>query len=213
MPHKSNYTDMITLDLACADPQVTIRAKQFDNMIRSVNIALYDSRDGAYWYSKGGTAELRVQRPDGALITVGCPQTDIGSPGEEVTHYAVRLTSDMLTIAGRARADIRVKMSDGSEISAGFIIEVIPSAHGLTGAGYVSDTVNIKKITAENYAVIPHSSNTLYIVTEQDGSVKQYLGDVEIGGSGGSAPVSSSLSADALFASLGTAAVEEITDI
>lgn len=31
--------------------------------------------------------------------------------------------------------------------------------------------------------------------------------------SGGSAPVSSSLSADALFSSLGTAAVEEITDI
>lgn len=31
--------------------------------------------------------------------------------------------------------------------------------------------------------------------------------------SGGSAPVSSLLSADALFASLGTAAVEEITDI
>lgn len=204
MPHKSNYTDMITLDLACADPQVTIRAKQFDNMIRSVNIALYDSRDGAYWYSKGGTAELRVQRPDGALITVGCPQTDIGSPGEEVTHYAARLTSDMLTIAGRARADIRVKMSDGSEISAGFIIEVIPSAHGLTGAGYVSDTVNIKKITAENYAVIPHSSNTLYIVTEQDGKVKQYLGDVEIGG-GGSMPAFVSFSTASITAAVADA--------
>jgi len=190
--HKSNYTEEITLDLACRENVVTVRAKQNDNIKRTLDVTLFDSRDGSYWYQPEGTAEIRVQRPDGVLVTAECIKMHLGSEGEEVTHYGVYLTSDMLAAAGRARADIRVMLETGSEgaqkteiISAGFVLEVIPSAHGFVGSGYVSDTVNIEKITASEYAKIPHSTNTLYIVTEQDGSVKQYLGDTEISGSGG----------------------------
>ena len=196
--HKSNYTEEITLDLACRENVVTVRAKQNDNIKRTLDVTLFDSRDGSYWYQPEGTAEIRVQRPDGVLVTAECMKMHLGSEGEEVTHYGVYLTSDMLAAAGRARADIRVMQETGREgaqkteiISAGFVLEVIPSARGSIGSGYVSDTVNIEKITASEYAKIPHSTNTLYIVIEQDGTVKQYLGDVEISGngnSGGNAP-------------------------
>lgn len=190
--HKNSYTEEITLDLACRGNIVTVKAKQNDNIARLIDVTLFDSRDGSYWYQPNGTAEIRVQRPDGVLVTAECIKMHLGNEGEEVTHYGVYLTSDMLAAAGRARADIRVMQETGKEgaqkteiISAGFVLEVIPSAHGFIGSGYVSDTVNIKKITASEYAKIPHNTNTLYIVTDQDGAVKQYLGDVEISGSGG----------------------------
>lgn len=190
--HKSSYTEEITLDLACRENAVVVRAKQNDNITRMIDVTLFDSRDGSYWYQPNGTAEIRVQRPDGVLVTAECLKMHLGDEGEEVTHYGAYLTSDMLAAAGRARADIRVMRETGKEgaqktemISAGFVLEVIPSARGLIGSGYVSDTVNIKKLTAAEYAKIPHSTNTLYIVTEQDGSVKQYLGDVEISGNSG----------------------------
>lgn len=189
--HKSDYTEEITLDLACKESLVTVRAKQNDNITRVLDVTLMDSRDGKYWYETEGTAEIRVQRPDGVLITAECIRIHMGDEGEEVTHYGVNLTSDMLAVSGRCRADIRVMREYGKEgaqktemLSAGFILEVIPSAHGFKGEGYVSDTVNIKKLTADEYASITHNSNTMYIVTDAEGVVHQYMGSTEMGGAG-----------------------------
>lgn len=191
MPSKNNYTEEITLDVACREYTAIVKAKQFDNIVRTLDVTLYDSRDGRYWYETEGTAEIRVQRPDGVLVTAECIKMHL----DGVTHYGVYLTDEMLAAAGRARADIRVMKETGKEgaqktetISAGFIIEVLPTARGSKPAGYVSDTVNIKKLTADKYAEIPHSTNTLYIVTEQNGAVRQYLGDTEISGNGAGYP-------------------------
>ena len=190
--HKSNYTEEIMLDLACKESIVTVRAKQNDNITRVIDVTLIDSRDGKYWYDPESTAELRVQRPDGVLVTAECIRIHMGDEGEEVTHYGVNLTSDMLAVAGRCRADIRLMREYGKEgaqkteiLSAGFILEVIPSAHGCIGGGYVSDTVNMQKLTADEYSSITHSTNTIYVVVESDGKVSMYLGDTAISSSGG----------------------------
>jgi len=66
----------------------------------------------------------------------------------------------------------------------------------------------IVRTSSEEYDSSEHSADTVYYVTEQDGKVKQYLGDVEIGGSGGSAPVSVSFSTAPI-----TAAVTDATEI
>lgn len=187
MPSKNSYSTEITLDLSCEESVVIIKAKQFDNTIRTLDVTLFDSRDGRYWYDLDSTAEIRVQRPDGALVTAQCMRAQYN---DEVTHYGVYLTDEMLEVSGRARADIRViRGEEHKTISAGFVIEVLPSAHGSKPTGYISDTVNIKKITESEYTSITHNTNTLYIVTSEDGAVHQYLGDIEISGSGGgSAP-------------------------
>lgn len=52
----------------------------------------------------------------------------------------------------------------------------------------------IVRITREDYDGVEHSADTIYFVAEQDGSVKQYLGDAEIGsGGGGNAPATAYL--------------------
>jgi len=66
--------------------------------------------------------------------------------------------------------------------------------------------VRLVLVSSEEYDSSEHSADTVYYVTEQDGKVKQYLGDVEIGGSGGSAPVSVSFSTAPI-----TAAVTDAT--
>lgn len=51
-------------------------------------------------------------------------------------------------------------------------------------ASALGDT-KIVRTSRENYDSTAHSSDTIYFVTEQNGAVRQYLGDTEISGNGG----------------------------
>lgn len=65
----------------------------------------------------------------------------------------------------------------------------------------------IVRISREDYDSTEHRADTIYFVTEQDGSIKQYLGDVEISGNGGggNAPSEATIMCSGITAEVGDA--------
>ena len=175
------YTTSLVLDVACKIPLPRISEKQLDNGTRIVNVTLKDSETNtAVTLTGEETFEIRVQRADGVLITGNAEYSD--------GVIVITLTSDMLGFPGRAKADVRV-ISGEDILSAGFLIDVQSLAQGDHSSGTSGDIANLRIMTkAEWDALEGKPNNQITYVTQPDGSIKQYLGETEVSGGGGSEP-------------------------
>lgn len=167
-----SYVNEVVLDLACNDPVKVVKAKQLDNLTRTLSISFVD--DGTtYQIPSGTTAEFRVQRPDRVLVSAD--NLTVGS-----SYVNVYLTDAMLEVAGRCIADVRLK--NGSQVlsARAFFIDVYQTAQGKNFVGYIGDPACVSIVTEEQFDNMEKSDSTMYLVKDQSGTVTQYLGNTPI---------------------------------
>ena len=202
-----DYKSTIRLDVACEAPCVIVKAKQLDNKSRIITAEFFDSKNNNTRFDipDTATAEFRVRRCDGVMISAKA------SKGKYTV--SVKLSAEMLAVPGVALADIRLT-DNGSVLSAGaFFIDIKPTATGRQSGGLAPAALNIRKLTAEDFATLdPKSDNTVYYVVGDDGTITQYIGDVMLSSGKSSEPSASALSAEALTATVGVSTKIDDTD-
>lgn len=173
----NDYETMVTLDLSCKDLKQVINAKQLDNLTRKISIDFVDEEGNPLDVPSDATAEFRVQRPDGTLITTSTVEkVDLALK----TVFKVYLTDAMLEVSGRAIADLRV-IHNSQIISGGaFFLDIYQTPTGTNFSGYLGTIVNQTMMTKEQYDSTIPSDNTIYYVIELDGSISMYLGSKKI---------------------------------
>lgn len=183
-----------TLPLTGQETDVLVYAKQGDYNSRFVNVQLQNwdgttvqipEQTDAYsltasarakvstGYSYPCTCEVQSSR---RTIKIGLPRQVLANPG-------IVLVDVMLTEGRLERASLLS--------SSTFKVRVTPSAE-TTGMEPRTRMQMIQLSAAEFEAMAVHDNNTVYYVIGNDGSVKQYLGNVELAakGEGASLPAS-----------------------
>lgn len=176
------HYDDITLDLSTDGVRAEVWAKQDDIGTRAVRASFTDAGANVS-LSSVSSAELRVLRPDGAMVV-----SDATISSNTVT---ATFPENALAVGGRGYGDIRLLDSSGNCISAArFILNIEPAAVSNQQVAQSSDFtallneylggMKLCKLTKSAYdALATKDSNTLYTVT--DGSkVTQYLGETEL---------------------------------
>lgn len=183
-----------TLPLTGEETDVLVYAKQGDYNSRFVNVQLKNwdgitvqipEQTDAYGltvsarakvstgYSYPCTCEVQSGR---RTIKIGLPRQALANPGLVIV--------DVILTEGRLEGASFLSSST-------FKVRVTPSAE-TTGMEPRTKMQMIQMSTAEFEAMVVHDNNTVYYVIGNDGSVKQYLGNVELAakGEGASLPAS-----------------------
>ena len=191
------YNSYIKLDVSCELPVEVVKAKQLDNGSRYINIILVDENGTSLTLDSSATAEFRVRRPDGVLIT-DTEHTIIHAESSPSQIWVV-LTDAMLEVPGRALADIRLIKDESSDLGdivlsgGSFFIDIYETPTGRDFTGYSGTNAPSAIMTRAQYDATTPSGSTVYLVVETNGDVNQYLG---------STPVSSSESGGLSFMKL-----------
>lgn len=166
----THYTD-ITLDLSTDGERAEVWAKQDDTGSRAVTATFVDNGTPVS-LSSVDSAELRVLRPDGAMVTAAAEIS-----GNTVTAI---LPENGLAVSGRGYGDIRLLDSEHNCISAArFVLHVEPAAVSNEAVSQNSDFtallnsymggLHFKALTESEYAALdPKDPDTLYIVTADE---------------------------------------------
>ncbi len=166
----THYTD-ITLDLDTQTPRAEVWAKQDDTGTRAVRATFQDG-GGAVSLASVASAELRVLRPDGAMVTAAAEIS-----GSIVT---ATLPENGLAVSGRGYGDIRLLDSNMNCISAArFVLHIEPAAVSNEAVSQNSDFtallnsymggLHFLALTESEYAALdPKDPDTLYIVTADE---------------------------------------------
>ena len=175
------HYDDITLDLSTDGVRAEVWAKQDDNGTRAVRATFTDAGAGVS-LSSVSSAELRVLRPDGAMVV-----SDAAISSNKVT---ATFPETALEVGGEGYGDIRLLDGSGNCISAArFLLHISPAAvsndqvsqsdFSALLASYLGG-MKLRKLTQTEYdALSVKDPDTLYTVT--DGSkVTQYLGETEL---------------------------------
>lgn len=191
----THYSDIV-LDLDTEVPRAEVWAKQDDLGSRTIR-ATFQDNGSAVSLSGIDHAELRVLRPDGAMVV-----SEATVDGDTVTAV---LPENALAVSGRGYGDIRLLDSSDNCISAArFLLHIDAAAVSNEQVAQTSDFralfqcieneisdlftalggLSFKKLTKAEYeALETKSDTTLYFVT--DGSkVRLYLGELPAGGGG-----------------------------
>lgn len=176
----THYTD-ITLDLDTQVPRAEVWAKQDDTGTRAVR-ATFQDNGATVSLSSVSSAELRVLRPDGAMVVAAATISS--------NKVTATFPETALEVGGRGYGDIRLLDGSGNCISAArFLLHISPAAvsndqvsqsdFSALLAEYLGG-MKLRKLTKSDYdALAQKDSNTLYTVT--DGSkVTLYLGETEL---------------------------------
>lgn len=163
----THYSDIV-LDLDTKNPRVEVWTKQDDTGTRGV-IATFANNGAAVTLASVSSAELRVLRPDGAMVI-----SDAAISSNTVT---ATFPENALAVGGRGYGDIRLLDSSGNCISAArFILNIEPAAVSNQQVAQSSDFTALLNeylgglrihppVTASQYAAIdPKDPGTLYIV-------------------------------------------------
>jgi hypothetical protein len=177
------FIKTVKIDISCATPTARIREKQLDNGTRTIYATFYNSETNEdVTFTASETFEFRIQRADGALVT--------STAEYQNNQIVVTLTSEMLGVCGRARCDIRAKNGENILSGGSFFIDVEPVANGTVSKGFSGDLTNTRMISRDDYdALAQKSTNTLYIVTDDDDTVTLYLGEDPIAAMAGSSDI------------------------
>ena len=166
----THYTD-ITLDLSTDGERAEVWAKQDDTGTRAVR-ATFQDNGATVSLSSVDSAELRVLRPDGAMVTAAAEIS-----GSTVTAI---LPENGLAVSGRGYGDIRLLDGEHNCISAArFVLHVEPAAVSNEAVSQSSDFtallnsymggLHFKALTESEYAALdPKDPDTLYIVTADE---------------------------------------------
>ena len=162
----THYTD-IMLDLDTKVPRAEVWAKQDDVGSRTIR-ATFQNSGASVTLSSVNSAELRVLRPDGGMVTA---EATINS-----NTVVATLPENALSVGGRGYGDIRLLDSNMNCISAArFVLHIEPAAVSNETVSQTSDFtallneymggLHFAALTESEYAVLdPKDSDTLYIV-------------------------------------------------
>lgn len=171
----------------------TYTAKQQENLVTHITCDLS--------VSDTATIEMRLRRPDGALIVA------------DASLDGIDLTTEMLYAPGKAVGEFRATQGEKIIATENFIVEISPMPVGSQPSGVISKTANICLIDKAEYDKISEkSTNTLYYVTEIKGgkkTVTQYLGDIKLSGGSGNVPVNTWAYAETLAGKVSTTTKED----
>lgn len=166
----THYSD-ITLDLDTKVPRVEVWAKQDDTGTRVVRATFLNS-GASVSLASVDSAELRVLRPDGAMIT---SEATISS-----NTVTAALPENALSVGGRGYGDIRLLDSNMNCISAArFVLHIEPAAVSNEAVSQTSDFtallneymggLHFMALTESEYAALdPKDPDTLYIVIDDE---------------------------------------------
>ena len=155
-------TTEVKLDVACEALPVVIPTKQLDNIARTLQISMYDSRtDAAVTIPSELRAEFHVRRPDGVLIEYSQP---ISIEDNVVT---VGLIESCLAVAGKALADLKLYEDDKIFSAASFALDIQKTATASQSETRgILTKANLEIISEEGYSSLStKETNTLYIIT------------------------------------------------
>lgn len=185
----------LSLDFNTNDSLKTVCIQQGDNGGRVINVKLYNGGERVSISSGSGDSALLLASINGIVTALGTPLS--------ITNNMVNIpiTSALSSIAGREHCEIRLYTTNGTVHTAEFDLLVGKAAadssmpHVIETADIIDDIndiqnalggLSLRRMTQTAYQNITPNSNTVYFVTN-NGSVKLYLGDIEISG-GGSSP-------------------------
>lgn len=184
---------LYTLPLTGKETDVLVYAKQGDYNSRFVNVQLQNwdgvtvqipEQTDAYGLTVSARAKVSTgySYPCTCEVQSGRRTIKIGLPRQVLANPGIVLVDVMLT-EGRLEGASLLSSST-------FKIRVTPSAE-TTGMEPRTRMQMIQLSAAEFEAMAVHDNNTVYYVIGNDGSVKQYLGNVELAakGEGASLPV------------------------
>lgn len=164
------HYDDITLDLSTDGVRAEVWAKQDDNGTRAVRAAFTDAGADVS-LSSVSSAELRVLRPDGTMVTSAATISS-----NKVTAV---FPETALEVGGKGYGDIRLLDGSGNCISAArFLLHISPAAVSNDQAAassdlaallaeYVGTRISAPLTPAEYEAIATKDPNTLYIVIEE----------------------------------------------
>lgn len=185
----------VTLDFACETATPIVRCKQGDS---NRYIKIYPLENGEKIITTtekqtviidptatevyGGKVTFRVQRPDGAMYEYTYPSEKQGifewivshvegKEHENVLDYvAFSLSKDMLAVEGRALCDVSFELArTGTVSTASFYLDIEPKPQAKASGGIdPSSFVNVKEISATDYADITPNPHTLYIIIDEE---------------------------------------------
>lgn len=183
-----------TLPLTGEETDVLVYAKQGDYNSRFVNVQLKNwdgitvqipEQTDAYGLTVSARAKVSTgySYPCTCEVQSGRRTIKIGLPRQALANPGMVLVDVMLT-EGRLEGASLLSSST-------FKVRVTPSAE-TTGMEPRTRMQMIQLSAAEFEAMAVHDNNTVYYVIGNDGSVKQYLGNVELAakGEGASLPAS-----------------------
>lgn len=183
----------VTLDFACETATPVVRCKQGDS---NRYIKIYPLENGEKIITTteeqtviidptatevyGGKVTFRVQRPDGAIYEYTYPSEEQGifewivsrvegKEYENVLDYvAFSFSEDMLAVEGRALCDVSFELATTGTVStASFYLDIEPKPQAKASGGIdPSSFVNVKEISATDYAGITPNPHTLYIIID-----------------------------------------------
>lgn len=169
-------TTEVKLDVACEALPLVIPTKQLDNVARTLQISMYDSRtDAAVTIPSGLRAEFHVRRPDGVLIEYSQPITI------EDNVVTVGLIESCLAVAGKALADLKLYEDDKVFSAASFALDIQKTATASQSETRgILTKANLEIISAEGYSSLStKETNTLYIITDGK-KISICLGDLPL---------------------------------
>lgn len=177
----THYSDIV-LDLDTKNPRAEVWAKQDDTGTRTVR-ATFTDNGAAVTLASVSSAELRVLRPDGAMVV-----SDAAISSNTVT---ATFPENALAVGGRGYGDIRLLDSSGNCISAArFILNIEPAAVSNQQVAQSSDFtallneylggMSFSMLTKSDYDALEEKLETrLYFVTDSD-KITMYLGSTEL---------------------------------
>ncbi|MBR1749960.1 MAG: BppU family phage baseplate upper protein [Ruminococcus sp.] len=180
------HNTAITLDINTEGLRAEVWAKQDDVQTRTVT-ASFVNNGAALTLASVSSAELRVLRPDGKMVTSAATIS-----GDTVI---AEFPENALSVGGDGYGDIRLLDGNGACISAArFILHVEHAAVSNEAVSQTSEFaallqgiydrlggMSLAKMTREEYdAAQIHFTSTLYAVTDENGKVTLYLGDTEL---------------------------------
>lgn len=177
----THYSDIV-LDLDTKNPRAEVWTKQDDTGTRGV-IATFANNGAAVTLASVSSAELRVLRPDGAMVVAAATISS--------NKVTATFPEAALAVGGRGYGDIRLLDSSGNCISAArFILNIEPAAVSNQQVAQSSDFtallneymggMKFKLISRSDYdALTSKAAATLYTVVDAD-KVTQYLGSIEL---------------------------------
>lgn len=184
-----SYTTNIVLDIS-GKAQAEVIAKQDDNNTRFISARFVDGSSSSISLSDVSSAECRILRPDGLMVTQEATLSGSG--------VSLFLSEKALAAAGRGYGDIRLLGSNGECLSATrFVLTVLPSAVSNSKLSTESvfenyskevatlksrlNGMSIQRIAKDAYdALTSPSETTIYYVVDDSGKITQYLGSTEL---------------------------------
>lgn len=192
----------ITLDFAENDSLITVPIVQGDDEGRVIRIKFKNGGVDVPIGSTQGDAASLYASVRGTVTAMGtyCEIVDADHA------VLIPITSTLSALAGVEHCEIRITSANGTIHSAEFDI-LVQALAATPDMPYVVETADIvkdvsdvkaalgglslRRMTATSYPLIEHDPYTVYYVVQTDGSVKHYLGDVEISGGAAPAPAAS----------------------